>query len=107
MKNTLSTILNILSIASAVILAVLGGFCIYDVIYYSSSVYANSFDYWIAMRFYPSYLFAFSISGMVTTVASFVIAPETRSKTPKVVLFVIFVIALISAAVLQYKAYNF
>lgn len=107
MKNTVSVILNILSIASAVILAVLGGFCIFDIIYYSSTVFAGSIDFWLAMRFYPSYLFAFSFSGIVTTITNLIILPKEHSKTFKFILLAFFVIVLVCAAVLQYSSHNF
>ncbi len=107
MKKVISIILNILSIASAVLLLGVGVFCVYDMIVFASSPFAGSIDFWMAMRIYVTFLFAFSISGMVTGGINFLFFSESRSKVFKIFLFVLFVIGFVAAIVLFYLSHNF
>lgn len=98
MKKIITIILNVLSIISALALAVVTAFCAYDWIRLANTAYAYTVDFWWAMGYYVNLLLIFAPATLVFALPNFLInrKEETDQKTKKLSL----VLSIVSAVVI-------
>lgn len=107
MKKTISIILNILSIASAVILSVFVAFFAYDWLRCSFTEYMFTVEFWWAMDINALCMFVPSLLGLAVTVPNIFIAASEKIKKTAKIMTIIFAAVVILSAIVYIQPLNF
>lgn len=111
MKKAFSVIFNILTYVSAAIFLILAGFCIYDWIRISKTVYAGSYDFWLVIDYYAKGMTGFSIATGVFSLANFLLNLKepinAKIKKRSLIFAVISAICVIVSVILYFLPFEF
>lgn len=107
MKKTISIILNVLSIISAVITFVFGVFCAYDWALLADTDYAYTIEFWLVIDYYAIRMLIFSAIGLIASVIKFFIMPAEKRKNIIKISLVAFAIIVVLSIVLYFLPFSF
>lgn len=107
MKKTISVILNILSIISAVITLIFAAFCIYDWVAISNTAYAYTIEFWLVVDYYAVAMLIFSGAGLIFSIPNCFIAESEKTKKTAKILTVAFAAVAVISVILYFLPFSF
>ncbi len=100
MKKTISIILNVLSIISAVITLALVAFCAYDWISLANTDYAYTVEFWLVIDYYAIGALIFAGVGLASAIPNCFIAQSDKSKKQAKLFSVAFALIVVISVIL-------
>lgn len=106
MKKTISIILKILSIISAVITLILAAFCAYDWIAIANTQFAYTVEFWLVIDYYAVAMLIFAGTGAVLSLPNCFIADEGKHKKTALIMTVAFAVVVLVSFILYLLPIN-